>query len=236
VNPYSNAPVLGQAQPSNLPHFPLTKVKGEAAKTAKRLHADATAATATLAKVRDHQTDLVSQLRAARAAFEQQAVSTTIDADLSEKLAQDLYIIERRCDQAILNAQSANAIRSQRETVRRYLAHVYDHLGDLVAELEPEAEAVAKKMAEALKALEPVQAEYNSVRQRVFDLVSVAVTGPHAEYWGRALAIPDAPNAPIPSAGLDAFTRAQQPAPEHVDTAESEVVLVGREAIFGAAE
>ncbi|MBV9337938.1 MAG: hypothetical protein JO243_18795 [Solirubrobacterales bacterium] len=235
-NPYST---LTPHQVTDLPPFPLDKPTSKVGKEAARLHQAAREATATLHKVRAHQSDLAAQLRAARAAFEEQAVSTEIDIELTEKLAHDLYVIERRCDPAILNVQNMNATRAQREAVRRYLAYAYENLAELVAELEPAAEAVAEKMAEALRNLEPVQAEYNGVRQRVFDLVGIAVAGPDAEHWAQALAIPDAPAVPIPSDGLAAFTRAQQPNPvegEVVNVPEYEaleVELVDASALFG---
>ena len=229
-NPHAFQSSFTQGQPAALPVFPLgDKPKSDAGREAKRLHDAATVAARQLQAVRDSATEATAKLRAARQALDEELVRGAregIDHDKQQKLSIELSAAERLADQQTFRIQYAAAVEAQRDAVRAYKSYAWTEYATLLEEeLAAEAHAASAALVKALATIEPVQARYNAIKQRVWDLSQITVAGEHADFFGKALAIAPEPQPPLPDpAAVEQFAHAVKPPEPVVEPEEQEFV------------
>jgi hypothetical protein len=143
---------------------PLSKTAQEA----RRLYDAATEARALTGKIGEEGRAAYDELLAAKHELEAQRVKPSErDVKAELRLAEKVKTCEVLADPLPFRARSNNAAGEAERAVIRYRSYVREHGPELLEELRPEAEEIAKRLADALDKLRPLQEARAAVVARV---------------------------------------------------------------------
>jgi hypothetical protein len=210
--------------PTPLPGWPFADLDSEIIREARKLYDDAVAQREQLGKIGVQHREEQAQLVQARAALEVERLKPDPDPDAVLALADDVRRRELLADHGTFRARAAQQEQDAERAVIRYRDFCRAHGPELLAELVPEAERAAGKLAAAIAKLAPFQADRGDIAGRVTALTSTFHNGSvdHVQAW--------APNAdetqpPLPRADVIAwFANELEPSPVAV---EPEVAVAG---------
>ena len=199
-------------RPLALPGNPIPKPKTPAGKQALELHKAAQEAAKRIQEARDAEIEAVGNLADAKERLRAEIVRGGREGrnlDAERELSAEVARLELLAAPSVVTERKSAAAAVNNETITAYQRFVTENVGDLIAELVPEAEKVSADLVDIIEKVTPIEAAYKEVHERIRQLVILAGLVAD-ERWNLA----QAPAPPLPSRELWDSTYTPEPAPE----------------------